>query len=493
MSDLINHMARLYIIADGGSDPVLARMYHPVWHVIPNLAIDLIGPPLIKLTSVSTAARILLALGLLLCLLGTIAFHRATFGARSYWPLAVGLVVYNGEFLLGFMNFIIGTGMALLFAAAAMSKNQMLEKVRLPLSCVAAIVIFFCHGWALLFYFLLLGIHELFNVKLPTWQRDLSRSAFRLVVPAIIPAILLHLSPPSHVDQYGWISLTELFGQAISPFTNYNPVLDAASLCIVLGMIGFLVFRNILIVPRTTALTFLLLGLLFILCPWSMRGATFFANFLNTRFAFFMALMLFAGIRPDFAPRPEWRLPAFSLLTLLFVVRIGVIADVWHASQRDINDMRGLGAALPPGGRVLATRVVPDEDRAKYFHDQPAGRQLRGLFANFWFLPSLWVIEQHVFFPLLFTNPLLQPLEVTDAYRSISSQTNAPPDYRALYDPILAANEAKQSPYFPGWQQHFDYVVVLSAGRAEHLDGLDSLPLVLIGKTDIAALYRVVR
>jgi hypothetical protein len=58
MSDLINHMARLYIIADGGGDQALAQMYHPVWHVIPNLAIDLIGPNLIELTSVSIAARL---------------------------------------------------------------------------------------------------------------------------------------------------------------------------------------------------------------------------------------------------------------------------------------------------------------------------------------------------------------------------------------------------------------------------------------------------
>jgi hypothetical protein len=84
-------------------------------------------------------------------------------------------------------------------------------------------------------------------------------------------------------------------------------------------------------------------------------------------------------------------------------------------------------------------------------------------------------------------------LEVTERYRSISSQINAPPDYRALFDPDLAVQEAKQSPYSPGWQQHFDYVVVLSVGRAEHLDGLASLPLVLIGKTAIGALYQIMR
>src|ERR1700749_1557744 len=57
LSDLINHMARIFIIANAGQDPTLAAMYRPTWHIVPNLAIDLIGPTLVNLTSVSVAAR----------------------------------------------------------------------------------------------------------------------------------------------------------------------------------------------------------------------------------------------------------------------------------------------------------------------------------------------------------------------------------------------------------------------------------------------------
>ena len=71
ISDLPNHMARIAIIADAGHDPTLAQMYRPAWHAIPDLAADLIGPPLLNLFPLSVVARILLGLAVTLCLAGT--------------------------------------------------------------------------------------------------------------------------------------------------------------------------------------------------------------------------------------------------------------------------------------------------------------------------------------------------------------------------------------------------------------------------------------
>jgi hypothetical protein len=503
LSDLINHMARIYIIADAGKDPVLAAMYHPVWHVMPNLAIDLIGPTLVRLTSVSTAARILLALAILLCLYGTIVFHRATFEVRSYWPFAVGLVLYNGEFLLGFMNFVIGSGLALLAAAATISQGGFYRRVRVPLSCIAAPIIFFCHGWALILYFILIGVDELCRLIRAGDGRlaTLGQSAVRVVLPAIIPVLLVFfaaphanfLTPrPNAESTILWGSMAERASMAASPFINYSPMFDLTSLFIVVGLFAFLIFRGALLIPLSTRLTISLLGVLFLACPFGISGATFLATFLNARFALFIALMVFAGICPRGPNSNRWVLLA-GCLALLLVVRIVVVEEVWRSSRQDIADLRTLGAFLPRGSRVLATRVNPDEDCARYFHDQPAGRQLLGLLPNTWFLPSLWVIERQVFFPLLFTNPALQPLEVTDADRGLSMPIGIPPDYRALFDPGLAAQEVKDSPYLAHWEQNFDYVVILNAGRANYISGLDTLPLGLVGKTDIAALYRILR
>ena len=79
----------------------------------------MIGPPLLHVLPVHVAGRCLLGGILLLNLAGgVLALHRALFGRRSFWPLASGLVAYNSSFLTGFLNWGIGSGLAMLFAAA---------------------------------------------------------------------------------------------------------------------------------------------------------------------------------------------------------------------------------------------------------------------------------------------------------------------------------------------------------------------------------------
>ena len=41
LGDYLNHLARMYVITQGNTDPVLARMYEVQWGVVPNLAMDL--------------------------------------------------------------------------------------------------------------------------------------------------------------------------------------------------------------------------------------------------------------------------------------------------------------------------------------------------------------------------------------------------------------------------------------------------------------------
>src|SRR5690348_18454188 len=85
IQDYPNHLARLFVLADRSQDPILAAMYEPRWRIIPNLAIDIIGPPLLDLLPVHVAGRILLAAALLLPLVGVIVYARAAFAAWSAW------------------------------------------------------------------------------------------------------------------------------------------------------------------------------------------------------------------------------------------------------------------------------------------------------------------------------------------------------------------------------------------------------------------------
>jgi hypothetical protein len=59
-----------------------------------------------------------LALALLLPPAGVVLYARAAWGSWSPWPVAAALLACNATFLIGFVNFLIGIGLALATAAA---------------------------------------------------------------------------------------------------------------------------------------------------------------------------------------------------------------------------------------------------------------------------------------------------------------------------------------------------------------------------------------
>src|SRR5215813_14408856 len=80
LTDYPNHLARCYVLAFGNSDPALSRMFAAHWQVIPNIAIDLLLPALMRFFSPFIAGKIVLALCLLLPVSGAMALSRALFG-----------------------------------------------------------------------------------------------------------------------------------------------------------------------------------------------------------------------------------------------------------------------------------------------------------------------------------------------------------------------------------------------------------------------------
>src|SRR5437762_2922065 len=56
--DYPNHLARLFILAKAGQDPVLDGIWQPHWAVIPDLGIDLLVPPLMHILPPLEAGKI---------------------------------------------------------------------------------------------------------------------------------------------------------------------------------------------------------------------------------------------------------------------------------------------------------------------------------------------------------------------------------------------------------------------------------------------------
>src|SRR5262249_42495837 len=118
LTDYVNHLARMHVIASIGGDPHPSRLYEIDWSIIPNLVMDLVIPRLVRFMSIYHAGQVFTVATFVLIVSGTLALNRALFGAWSVLPLIAFPLLYNHVFLVGVMNYMFGLGLVLWALAA---------------------------------------------------------------------------------------------------------------------------------------------------------------------------------------------------------------------------------------------------------------------------------------------------------------------------------------------------------------------------------------
>ena len=197
ISDYINHLARMSVIANLDRKPLLAQFYEVDWQVIPNLTMDILVPPLARLMSVYLAGQIFIVTMFALTISGTLALNRALIGRWSLLPLAAFPLVYNYVFLVGTMNYIFGIGVALWALAAWIALRDRFWPFRYLVSTIFVVVIFFCHLSALGIY----GVGILSFEILRLWERRREPWPWRAAefvaggLPFLAAAPFLYVSP----------------------------------------------------------------------------------------------------------------------------------------------------------------------------------------------------------------------------------------------------------------------------------------------------------
>jgi hypothetical protein len=490
--DYPNHLARMYVLAFGQHDPILSRMYAQHWAIIPNLAIDLVLPELVRLLPIYVAGRIMLAAALLVPLLGVIAYHRAAFRTRSYWPLAAGLMAYNTVFIFGFMNFLISLGMALLIAAGWLRWRDRHPVAVALCGAAATTAIFFTHLFGLVFLAVLIGSDEVAAL----WRRWRSGDAIwsatvlhgLIAAVAFAPPILLVLaSPVTQLDSaVVYRPLWHKLYCLTEPFLAYDGWDDALSGGVFLvGVYLSLRARRLLVAPGI-GLAWLGLFGLYLICPFAVKHT----GFVDARIPIMLGLLLFAGMRPlGFLPSTRYAVTA--VLAFALVVRTTSLGVVWFDHNHDLADFRRVVSTVQPGSRVLVVSVDP-VDVPDYWDSVPRGRRIPGFFRLDLHLPALLTIEHRAFWPYLFATPGEQPLVVRPPYDELSVGQGMPPDWQSLVVGYQV-HPVTPTPYLRDWQRNFDYVLMLNAGGAGDLSRYLPDRLSLIAASDVAALFRIRR
>lgn len=489
--DYPNHLARAFLLGPGRHDPALSHMYTPHWGIIPNLAIDIVLPQLLFVFAPDVSGRIILGASLLLPICGVIVYNFSLFGRPSFWSICSVLIAFNAGFLLGFMNFLLGTGVAFLVAAGWVRWRERYPLMTISGATSGTIIVFFCHIISLILLVTLIGSWEADRLLSQLRTGQVTRPT-QMIGQGILPimiflpaAFLYFFSSVEKMDgSTEWIPLWKALLPLV-PVMNYSLGLDAATALTLFTVIYVSTRRGWLQLPRSTGIALSLLLIACLISPFRAKGGAFF----DTRFALMVGYLLFAGLAErQFLPRAMVVVGVACFFTA-FGMRMVLLSVAWLASTQENSELRSVVSSIKPGDRVLVSVVLP-KDAPEEWDTAPFWRRLDGILMTGFNIPAWLLMQQHAFSPILFTDPSQQPIAVLPPYHKIATLDAewGPPRCSLLVTP---SPESKRYPYLANWQSNFDYVLILDAD--EFPDCIYHLPdeLKLVRWTNSGALFQI--
>lgn len=500
LTDYPNHLSRLWLLGGGATLPPVDTMYRVTWDTFTNLGIDLSAVALLRLFDYELVGRILVAAAVLLPPVGGVVLWRSLHGRLHWWQLAFGLLAWGTSLLAGFLNFQIGVGLAMLFAAAdpALARRG---KIALTAGRLAfASVLILVHLFGLLFYAgLVAGM--LIGPRLPLRRPALVRTVKHLAVLAVtlaLPLVLLLLLAPSlpgkqvgaglgsFLDDFrmGFAALRAApihkLERGLLAIRAYSNKLDAATGAVLVAPVVIAAALSRLAVHAGMLLTALLFALCFLVFPDLLAGT----YWIDTRFALMAPFALAAALVPELPGAAAGAaLLAFSLL------RTGTTAWIWHARQDDVAALARALDGVPPGEAIL-----PLEQRPRGLAAAPPGRYASMGESSFRHLATLALPWHRDFVPTLFASRGKQPLEILPPWDAIAEPEGGRlANAHALESPAGLAAALPEAPYLAQWRAKFGYILLVNADLPDGIgpfvppDGVT-----LVRDAGFARLYRIV-
>jgi hypothetical protein len=531
ISDYINHLSRMHVIAAIGRDSDLARFYQVNWEVIPNLMMDLILPVLVRVMSIYKAGQAYMIASFVLILSGTFALNRQLHGRWSVLPLAAFPLLYNYVFLVGTMNYVTGIGLSLWALVAWIALRERHLVLRLTVSAVFVAALFFCHLYALGTYglgLLAFELHRLWVSASPPsvgaalvvsllpadaaakagdhrgrpyergWGRPLSlppllrvrgrggRGSAGLIdfaaagLPFLPVLPLLMMSPTWGLrGEISWEWAGKIDG-LLDVINVYSGVVASLVAAVMTIMVGFALYYRAV---RFHPFGFVLLAVGAVLYVALPRVA-FDTYMADQRLPISLAFMVIAcaqldlrrldlrrlGVRHD-----RVRQGVVAVLFLLLAARVLEVQAVWAALSPDAAAFRESVELINRGAKVMVAYADPD-----------GGDNVRNL--GLVHAACLAVIERSALVTTVFTVVGKQILHVRADYRDrVDTQDGTPPTIENLLH--VTEQEASGNDYWQRWTTDYDYLYVLFTD-ARH-DNPDPSRLATVFAGDKFMLYRI--
>jgi hypothetical protein len=476
ISDYINHLARMSVIANIDHKPLLAQFYEIDWAVIPNLTMDILVPPLARLVNVYLAGQIFIVMMFALIISGTLGLNRALIGRWSLLPLAAFPLLYNYVFLVGTMNYLFGVGVALWGLAAWVVLRDRFWPYRYLVSIVFVIVIFFCHLSALGIY----GIGILSFEILRLWERRTEPWPWRVAefvgggLPFLAAAPLLAVSPTmSLVSAIYWDQRGKIDGLAFI-VTNYSDI--AAFLLVGIFIVAMVwAVRHRVLKFHPLVFVLLIVGLtIYIVLPRVM----FETYMADQRVPIAVAFMLVACGDLELRRRLVRR-GFVAVLVLLIGGRLIEIDFNWSTLSDTTSEFRSSVRRIAPGSKVFVA----------YADRSTAGDDIRDL--GLVHAACIAMIERSALVTTAFTVVGKQILHVRPEFRDyVDTHDGTPP----LMSQLLIEDDGTRMPNTPmfwsNWTK-FDYLYLLFTEDDAPNPDPDRLKLIADG--DRFQLYKILK
>ena len=474
LSDYVNHLARMHVMATLSTNAQLAHFYEIDWQVIPNLTMDLIVPLLAHVMNVYLAGQVFIVGMFALIISGCLAVNRALIGRWSVFPLFAFPLLYNYIFLVGLMNYIFGIGVALWALAGWVALRERAWPARIALSTAFVPALFFCHLSALGIY----GVGVLSFEISRLWQRRLKPWPARIVdfvasgLPFLAAAPLLMMSPTMNlVGATYWDQRGKMDG-LMYVVSNYS---DIVAFLIVITMVAGIVWavRHRVLRFHPVVFALLIVGVVVYLALPRIMFDTYMTD---QRVPLGVVFMLFACGDLELRRRLVRRV-ALVVLVVLISTRLIEIDYNWSQLSDSTSEFRSSVRRIAPGSKVFVA-----------YTDRSLGEDVRDL--GLVHAACIATIERSALVTTVFTTAGKQILHVRPEFHDYTDLRDGTPP--AVAQLIQAVDHPL--PWMPAfwlnWTK-FDYLYLLFT--EDEAPNPDPAHLKLVADGDRFQLYKILK
>ena len=445
MTDYPNYLARMHVIVSNRSaNP--HPFYETVWSPIPNLAFDLLVPPLAQFISVAAATKIVFVVSEILIVTGAVALEFSVKGRHELSGFVAPIVLYSTPFTVGSLNFEFGLGVALWGMAAWIALRDAGWGKRLVLHSIIVGCLFVSHFLALGLYGATVGIYEAHRIwTRGRFDRDALVTTVVLATPALLALAVMKLGGGAFGSEIEWSAYTKL-PAIMGSLNGYSILASVITVCVISVVCLELRRRRVFQVLGPGVWIGLGLLALFIIFP---------ARLFGSYYADSRVLTALIPVMPAFLTlsRASTQLRAIvaSVLSAFAIGSAIIVAWVWYRYEADYASLLSSFRHIRPESTVLLA-------------DNGGSASALGTTDPFGYAPTLAVHHARALVPSLFAIPTAQPVKLKDRFQRFSVQ------HPALYAPVplhlltsgvtgnLALSDAK---FINNWQRDFEFVYLL--------------------------------